>query len=1013
MNQNSIPCLFILAALLVVPLTAADKPAYQGWQHSGSIFILTTPEGANLPASATEKDFPVVVRLDKDFFDFSQAKPHGEDIRFSAEGTPLSYQIEQWDAAGGTASIWVRIPEIRGNARQAIKMHWGKGDAGTESSGKAVFNESNGYCSVFHMNDPLIDEVGTAVATNHGATPSAGIIGQGRHFKDGQYLHCGDKIKGFPSGGGDMTTEAWIRAEREGWVVDWGHPGGAQENGLRMLSPAVIKNDCWLNGVEGKSMRSLGQWYHCVVAYRDGNMSLYVNGEQDGIATFKLNVPESVYMRIGKRHNGTDYGMQWWYGDVDEVRISKVARSADWMRMEYENQKPMQTLVGPIVRQGNTFFVPDTQLTVQEGKSVAVAAKADGALKLYWITKQAGRETIVAVDRFTFNFDAGRVMGDQKLTLQFKAVYADGVRTREIPVVIKESIQEPVFTLTAPPRWDGRGSIEMLAKIANMQEMLSQGAGDLHYTWQVSGVAVRREIAPGKLILKRAYTSGKMTVSLSLSNGTGVESIKTAVVMVDDAGLDAAEVQKPATNGTAQHALGLDGKPYTIAHPVAPTSPPAGGLTYHLFHAQYPGENAVFPADPNCAYYWKGRYHLHYIYINNGASFAHVSSTDMIHWQWHPTTLTPPRMGHGMFSGTGFYTKEGKPVMIYNGEGSGKNYIAFAEDDLLEKWSDPMPVEARVRPGQDGSKIKQGDPDCWRDGDSYYALSGGTPHALLKTTDLMNWDYVGMFMDKDLPEVEGRDISCANFFPIGTKWMLLCIAHSLGARYYLGDWKNEKFIPEEHHLMNWKGWEFFAPESLLTPDGRRVMWAWCHLRNDSENYEPPQSAIMSLPRELTLPADGILRIKPLRELESLRYDKKSVSNITVKSDSTYMLKEIAGDTIELEVVIRSGQAKQVGVEVHCDRAGGKGFPISVDPASKTLMLGYLKVPFELNTNEEVRLRIFLDRYLIEVFANERQAAVARHTYDPRNLSIAVFSKGADAVIKEVNAWKMKSTWTKR
>jgi sucrose-6-phosphate hydrolase SacC (GH32 family) len=229
----------------------------------------------------------------------------------------------------------------------------------------------------------------------------------------------------------------------------------------------------------------------------------------------------------------------------------------------------------------------------------------------------------------------------------------------------------------------------------------------------------------------------------------------------------------------------------------------------------------------------------------------------------------------------------------------------------------------------------------------------------------------------------------------------------------LGDWKNEKFIPEEHHLMNWKGWEFFAPESLLTPDGRRVMWAWCHLRNDSENYEPPQSAIMSLPRELTLPADGILRIKPLRELESLRYDKKSVSNITVKSDSTYMLKEIAGDTIELEVVIRSGQAKQVGVEVHCDRAGGKGFPISVDPASKTLMLGYLKVPFELNTNEEVRLRIFLDRYLIEVFANERQAAVARHTYDPRNLSIAVFSKGADAVIKEVNAWKMKSTWTKR
>jgi beta-fructofuranosidase len=101
------------------------------------------------------------------------------------------------------------------------------------------------------------------------------------------------------------------------------------------------------------------------------------------------------------------------------------------------------------------------------------------------------------------------------------------------------------------------------------------------------------------------------------------------------------------------------------------------------------------------------------------------------------------------------------------------------------------------------------------------------------------------------------------------------------------------------------------------------------------------------------------------------------------------------------------------LEVHCDKAGTKGFPISVDATSKTLALGYLKVPFELNTNEEVRLRNFLDRYLIEVFANDRQSAVARHTYDPQNLSIVVFSRGADAIIREINAWKMKSTWTKR
>lgn len=1003
--------LLLLVGVLAAGLSTQAMAQYPDWQHEGSLYILTTPEGADLPVSASEKDFPLLVRLDKDFFDFSQAKPGGEDIRFTtSNGTPMPYQIEQWDAAGGTASIWVRIPTIQGNTRQEIKLYWGNANAVSESSGKAVFNKSNGYCSVLHMNDPMADEVGTlANIMNHGATLSEGPIGQSRHFTDGQYIHCGDSVTGFPSANQDMTTQAWIRAERHGWAVDWGHPGGAQENGLRMLNPPAIMNACWLNGVQGDSMRKLGRWYHCVVAYCQGEMLLYVNGEQDGSKTFRLNVPESVYMRIGKRHNVPNHGyglLSCWYGDVDEVRISKVARSADWITMEYENQKPMQTLVGPIVRQGDMFSVPPAQLTVQEGTSVPVAAKADGAQKLYWITKQAGRETIAAVDRFTFDLDAGRVIGDQTLTLQLKAVYADGVRAREIPVVIKESIQEPVFTLESPSRWDGRESIEVLPKIANMEQMRVKGVGELQYTWLVSGVAVKQEITPGKLTLKRAYNGGEMTVRLSLSNGLGVESVNTAVVMVDEARLDAAEMRKPATDETVRQEIGLNGKPYTIHHPVAPTNPTAGGLTYHLYHVQ----NGVFPADPNCACYWKGRYHLHYIYHNRGYSFAHVSSTDMLHWQWHPTTLTPPRMGHGMFSGTGFFTKEGKPAMIYNGEGSGKNHIAFAEDDLLEKWSDPMAIEARIRPDQNASKMRQGDPDCWLDGDTYYAISGGTPHALIKSIDLMNWDYVGMFMDDDLTEVKGRDISCANLFPIGNKWMLLCIAHSLGARYYLGDWKDEKFIPEEHHLMNWKGWEFCAPESLLTPDGRRVMWAWCHLINRDEKLEPPQSAIMSLPRELSLPKDGVLRIKPLRELESLRYDKKGESDIPVKSDSTYMLKEIAGDTLELEVVVQSGKAKQVGVEVYCDKSGAKGFPISVDPESKTLTLGYLEVPFELKPGEDILLRIFLDRYMIEVFANDRQAAVARHNYDPENLGIRLFSRGGDAVFKEVTAWEMKSTY---
>ncbi|MFZ4482109.1 MAG: DUF2341 domain-containing protein, partial [Rhodoferax sp.] len=147
--------------LAFMALLQTASAQYTGWQHSGSMYILTTPEGANLPATASEENFPVLVRLNKDVFDFKQAKDNGEDIRFSdAAGKPLAYQIEEWDAAVGNASIWVRISAIKGNAHQEIKMFWGKADAAGESSGTAVFNESNGYLCVFHMTDPVKDEVG-------------------------------------------------------------------------------------------------------------------------------------------------------------------------------------------------------------------------------------------------------------------------------------------------------------------------------------------------------------------------------------------------------------------------------------------------------------------------------------------------------------------------------------------------------------------------------------------------------------------------------------------------------------------------------------------------------------------------------------------------------------------------------------------------------------------------------------------------------------------------------------
>jgi sucrose-6-phosphate hydrolase SacC (GH32 family) len=465
-------------------------------------------------------------------------------------------------------------------------------------------------------------------------------------------------------------------------------------------------------------------------------------------------------------------------------------------------------------------------------------------------------------------------------------------------------------------------------------------------------------------------------------------------------------------------------EPEELETPAMPLNPPTTWLSYHLAH---PGPGGAIPADPNPAFYYKGRYHLHYIYNHKeGCAFAHVSSTDMVHWKWHPTTLTRNATGHGMFSGTGFFTKDGRPAMIYHGEGSGRNQLAFAMDDQLEKWTRPVPIVPVDANGKEPS-IRHWDPDCWLMGDTYYAIAGGNNPSLMKSDDLKQWLYLGELFHPDFPADlgvdKGEDTSCANTFRIGDKWMLLCISHGLGARYYLGDFKDGKFLPDHHALLNWARFDFFAPESLLTPDGRRVMWAWCtpwvndmqktsRAKNFDNLLNPAvfQQGIQSLPRELSLPKDGVLRIKPLRELEGLRHERKSAENFTVKGDSVRLLDGIKGDTMELEVVIEAPKAREYGINLLCDEKGGNGFVIGTGAGSRTLSVGYINPPFELKEKEDLTLRIFIDKSMIEVFANDRQAAVAWHEYLPENLNVSLFSKGGDLTVKKVTGWKINSIW---
>ncbi len=119
-----------------------------------------------------------------------------------------------------------------------------------------------------------------------------------------------------------------------------------------------------------------------------------------------------------------------------------------------------------------------------------------------------------------------------------------------------------------------------------------------------------------------------------------------------------------------------------------------------------------------------------------------------------------------------------------------------------------------------------------------------------------------------------------------------------------------------------------------------------------------------------------------------------------------MLKYISGDTIEMSVIIKPTIAKEYGVSVFCDK-DGNGFPITFKPESKVLTMGEISPPFALKKNEDLNLRIFLDKGMVEVFVNGRQAAAYMQNHDKENTGISLFSK--DGRLKAaVKAWKMKS-----
>ena len=481
---------------------------------------------------------------------------------------------------------------------------------------------------------------------------------------------------------------------------------------------------------------------------------------------------------------------------------------------------------------------------------------------------------------------------------------------------------------------------------------------------------------------------------------------------------------------------------------------------YHFIVPE--GVNA--PVDPNGALYWNGRYHLCYIYQSAGRHFwGHISSSDLVHWRQHPTALAPGEGDEGIFSGGAFIDANGTPTISYWGLGKPRGIcLATSTDENLDVWTkspaNPVIKETShglaVLPSSDGkgeTVYGAADPSSpWRHNGRNYMLTGnllvqieygrkkgmaehlGDTAYLFVSDDLVNWRYLHEFYKSDRKwTAADEDNMCPEFFPLPSspeggedsgRHMMLCISHNKGCRYYIGRYENDKFIPESHERMTWVDNCFFAPECVVDPKGRRIMWSWVmDQRESGRRFASGWSGELSLPRVLWLGEDKTLRMKPADELKALRYNHRTIAGMKIAGGSACEIPSLSGNSIELDLLLAPGSAKRTGLKICRSPEGEEETAIYYDSEKRTLNIDVRKAslvdgigtrsvesaPFELKGGERLQLRVFIDKSIVEVFANERQAVVRRlYPSRPDSVGTGLYAEGGDAELLKGDAWTM-------
>jgi len=346
---------------------------------------------------------------------------------------------------------------------------------------------------------------------------------------------------------------------------------------------------------------------------------------------------------------------------------------------------------------------------------------------------------------------------------------------------------------------------------------------------------------------------------------------------------------------------------------------------------------------------------------------------------------------------------------------------------------------------------------------------GGRPvraDFLFRSKDLINWEYLHEFVEGDRFTQIGDDGACPYFWPIGDRYILNFFSHMSGGQYLLGDYdkKNDRFVVTSggkynHGAVSPSG--VHAPSAA--PDGKGGVIVIFNMSpgKPTEGW----NQIMTLPRRLTLAGKDELLQEPVEAMESLRYDPRHVGTLNLPVNQEIPLTEINGNAmeiiaeidpqtaqlIELNVLRSPDKEEYTRISFFKEKGFSKGLDYQSGPGTASMPLDLVKLftedetprpdnrrqreslisietsnastltdvqfrapetaPVNIAPGETVKLRVFIDKSVVEVFVNGKQCVAAR-VYPGRDdsVGVSIAAKGGNAQLKSLDAWQMKSIY---